>query len=57
MDNIGIVLTLFVIAFTGGVIGFELGAVSVSEREKEIIELSIELTTLEIKKLKGACNG
>lgn len=27
-----------------------------SERKKEIIDLEIELTTLEIKKLQGQCN-
>jgi len=51
----------FMIALTfvlGLLVGFSFGGESESaEREKEVIELSIELTTLEIKKLKGVCNG
>lgn len=50
---------MIVLTFVLGLlVGFSFGGESESaEREKEIIELSIELTTLEIKKLKGVCNG
>lgn len=42
----------------GLLVGFSFGEDSESaERKVEVIELSIELTTLEIKKLKGVCNG
>ena len=38
------------------VVGFGIGKEEVSTDNKEIIELNIELTKLNIKKLKGECN-
>ena len=39
------------------IIGFAIGDKSAEQSlQKQVTELSIELTTLEIKKLKGVCN-
>ena len=39
------------------VLGYGIAKEDNNEQEKEVIELSIELTELQIKKLKGVCNG
>lgn len=39
------------------VLGFGIGKKEVTPAGKEIITLNIELTKLNIKKLKGECNG
>lgn len=47
------ILLLFILGF---VLGYVVGQKTTShDRESEIIKLNIQLTTLEIKKLKGEC--
>ena len=56
-------LGCFAIIIAGFIFGYEVTDYilsldsTVKSSKRTIIELQIELTTLEIKKLKGVCNG